>query len=166
MTYATALFLAGASLILFNGWRYLVVWDTTTRIAVVWRPWMVRWGLALLGMGLIVFSIACASMPSSLSPQAQTAWHQHEVQKDLDLVRDLVQDASAQTPPVISIAAARQVTLWHRTAITLVHDQPAGWQQEITTGLDALKKNLSAEDYRYIARYVDLIRSVLKGLTS
>jgi hypothetical protein len=113
---------------------------------------------------VVVLATGCAHPPPNLTPAAQTAWNAHELQKDLDLVRDIAQDAADTAPPVISVAAARQITLWHTTAITLIHDRPAGWRTEVGTGLDALKTNLPATDYAVIAKYVALARSVLQGV--
>lgn len=122
---------------------------------------MLKW---ICLVGLLVALPGCASAPPNLSPQATTAWHQHEIQKDLDLIRDVAQEANAQVPPILSTAATRAITLWHRTAITLVHDQPSGWQQQVQDGLTALQTNLSAPDYARIARYVALAKAVLQEL--
>lgn len=120
--------------------------------------------MMLIIMMLSMGAISCASAPPNLTPAAQTAWNAHEAQKDLDLVRDIAQDASDAMPPVLSVDAARQVTLWHTTAIRLIHDQPAGWRVEILTGLDALRTNLVPADYAVIAKYVTLARGVLQGV--
>ena len=106
----------------------------------------------------------CAHTPPSLSPPAQTAWQQHEIQKNLDMIRDIAQDANAQHPPVLSTAATRQITLWHTTAISLVHDAPAGWRLTVLEGLDAFRTNLAPNEYRIIAPYVGLAQLVLKNI--
>lgn len=115
-------------------------------------------------LGLLALGGACASAPPNLSPAASVAWRQHEVQKDLDLLRDVAQDANAQRPPLVSTAAARAVTLYHQTAIRLVHDAPAGWKAEVVTGLDGLKASIPAAEYAVVGRYVDLVRAILKEI--
>lgn len=121
--------------------------------------------LRVLSIAVLVLSATrCAHPPPNLTPAAQTAWNAHELQKDLDLVRDIAQDASEATPPVISVSAGVAITKWHTTAITLIHDQPAGWRTEVGTGLDALKTNLPAADYAVIAKYVTLAKGVLQGV--
>ena len=106
----------------------------------------------------------CAHTPPSLSPPAQIAWQQHEIQKDLDMIRDIAQDANAQHPPLISTPATRQITLWHKTAITLVHDAPAGWRVTVMAGLEALRTNLAPNEYRIIAPYVGVAQLILKNI--
>lgn len=106
--------------------------------------------------------IGCASAPPNLNPAATAAWHQHEVQKDLDLLRDIAVDAEAQH--VLSTATTRAVVNYHRSAIILVHDAHAGWPKEVSNGLTALKDNLPPAEYQKIGYYVDLVRSILKGV--
>ena len=106
----------------------------------------------------------CAHTPPNLSPAAQTAWKQHEIQKDLDLIRDLAQDANARVPPLISTNTARAVTLWHKSAIMLVHDAAQGWRLTVLAGLDELRTNLPAAEYQVIAVYVELAKTVLRSV--
>lgn len=100
--------------------------------------------------------VSCAKAPPNLTPIAAQNWKQHEVQKDLDLVRDLAHDANAQVPPIVSENATRIITRWHETAITLVHNAPAGWKQTLLASLNDLKKNIPIDEYRVIERYVQL----------
>lgn len=104
----------------------------------------------------------CAKTPPHLSIPAQTAWKQHEAQKDFDLVRDVAQDA--QSLGVMSEAGARAVTVWHRSAITLIHDTPNGWKALALTSLDELKRDLPPDDYGKIARYTALARIVIQEM--
>jgi hypothetical protein len=113
-----------------------------------------------LGFAIPTTTAGCAHPPPNLNPAATAAWHQHELQKDLDIVRDVAQDASAQG--VVSVAAARKVTQWHRSAIVLVHEAPNGWRTTLLTSLDQLQADLPAADYAKVARYVALARVVIQ----
>lgn len=118
--------------------------------------------LAALIVGLVLGS-GCVHAPPELAPAAHLAWTQHEIQKALDLVRDIAQDGADMTPPVISVAAARYVTVWHRTAIQIVHDAPAGWQQQVAVGLMGLKDGVPSDDYARVRPYVDIAMSLLRS---
>lgn len=118
------------------------------------RGWMIAVLFAL------VVAPACAHKPPTLGPAASAAWTQHEVQKDLDVVRDIAVDANTQG--LLSLKATREVVKWHRTAITLVHDAPSGWKDTVLKGLDELQVNLDPADYRRISQYVALAKTVLQ----
>lgn len=108
-------------------------------------------------------SQGCArNMPPSLSAPAQTAWKQHEAQKDLDVVRDIAQDA--QGLGVISVNSARAITIWHRSAITLIHDAPNGWRRLALTSIDELQHDLPPPDYDRIARYLALVKLAIQEI--
>ena len=65
-------------------------------------------------------------------------------------------------PPVVSQDVANTVTKWHETAIKLLHDRPAGWRQLALDGLDGLKNDLSAADYKVIDKYVAIARITIQ----
>lgn len=103
----------------------------------------------------------CAKVPPNLSPPAVKAFHQHEVQKVLDLIRDIAQDGNTTVPPVVSLETARKVTLWHQSAISIVHAAGGSWQALVATSLEELLKNLSDADRAVLAPYVALARTIL-----
>lgn len=112
----------------------------------------------------VVLIPACAPPPPNLSPTDATAWRQHEVQKDLDLIRDVAIDAEARTPKVLSTDATRKIVQWHRSTIVLVHDTPQGYKAEVLTALDQLRTLLTPSDYAVIEKYVELAKAVVRSL--
>jgi hypothetical protein len=122
-------------------------------------------GLTIL---LLLTVSACAPVPPPAdnqprSPEAVTAWQSHEIQKSLDLLRDIAIDANASAPPVLSTDATRYVVKFHHTAIQLVHDRPQGWMASVTAGLQDLSQTLDAADYAVVGRYVALALGLLNG---
>ena len=104
----------------------------------------------------------CASQPPpSLTPQATVAWYGAQLIKDLDLLRDVVIDANAQVPPLVSTVATREVVRWHKSAITLVHEAPSGWQALLLKGLYEVIGHLPSHEYRIVLPYVELIKTIL-----
>ena len=116
----------------------------------------------LLCLGLLLSS--CAPAPPNLTPAASFAWKQHEIQKDLDIIRDLAIDANAQQPPILSTETTRKIVLWHEMAIQLVHDAPLGWKATLLTSLGQLSKALTPAEYQVIAPYVDAGIAALEKL--
>lgn len=108
---------------------------------------------------------ACAHVatpPPTASSQARVAFYGTEVIRALDTLRDFAVSASAQTPPLVSIAATRQIVLWHSAAISTIHAAPAGWVATVQTGLTQLVKALPAKDAQQVAPYVKLVQTVLQ----
>ncbi len=105
----------------------------------------------------------CATAPPNLTPQASVAFKKHEIQKDLDLIRDIAVDASAQTPALISVNDAREVVRWHEAAITIIHDT-SNWQSAVTTSLQQLQADLSPASSQKLKPYIALALSVLKEI--
>lgn len=118
--------------------------------------------LCSLLFALLCVAPACAHKPPNLGPVASKVWTQHEVQKNLDTVRDIAVDANTQG--LLSLKATQYVVKWHRTAITLVHNAPSGWVSEVLKGLDELQVNLDPVDYRRISNYVALAKTVLQEI--
>jgi hypothetical protein len=122
-----------------------------------------RSAVLLFIVGLLVTS--CAKHPPALTPVGVAAFQRTEVQKNLDLLRDIAQAANAQTPPLISTATTRKVTTYHLSAIRIIHDSAAGWQAAVTTGLDEVLKDVPATERAVLAPYVTLIKAVLTEVT-
>jgi hypothetical protein len=104
----------------------------------------------------------CVPPPPGLSPQARQMWQGTRVIHDLDVVRDIAIDANKQIPPLLSEASTRQVVLTHKTAITIIHELPAGWQQMVLAGLDGLEQQVPKREYEQIAPYVAIARAILR----
>jgi len=118
---------------------------------------------------MVLFLLSgCTPMPppannTPRSPEATTAWQSHEIQKSLDLIRDIAVDANAMDPPVLTTDATRFVVKFHSIAIQLVHDRPNGWQAGVLQGLNELSQVLDATDFAVIAKYVLLTRGLFNG---
>src|SRR5690242_21430928 len=48
-------------------------------------------------------------------------------------------DAEKMQPPLVSTETTRLIVQTHKTAITIVHELPAGWQQMVLAGLEDRK---------------------------
>lgn len=118
---------------------------------------------------------ACQSTaPAGLSPAAATAFTQTRVIQALDLVRDAAIAANEQPAggcvpaenvvcsPLLSTATTRRVVQFHRSAIVLVHDAPAGWRASLLTSLDGVLAALPPAEREYLAPYAALVRSILQ----
>jgi hypothetical protein len=119
-----------------------------------------KW-ILLLASFLFVATPACTHAPPTASPQAQLAFQGTRVIKALDLLRDFAIDGNAQVPPLISTATTRKVVVYHRSAITLIHDIPSGWKATVLTGLDEVGKDLPATESQKLAPYLVLVKTVL-----
>src|SRR5689334_5147863 len=98
------------------------------------RPTMKRW-LVVLAMALAVSCTSATKAPPNLTPQATTAWYGTQVIKVIDLLRDTAVDANHVTPPLLSTDSTRRLVNWHRSALDVVHQAPAGWPNAVSTGL-------------------------------
>jgi len=115
--------------------------------------------------GLLVSAPGClgaGAPPPNLTPAANKAWYAAKAQKALDEIRDIVQDGNATAPPVFSTTTTRRVTVWHESAITVLHAAGAGWQTAVTTSLDQLLLNVSPSEKATLAPYVALAKTVLQ----
>lgn len=117
--------------------------------------------LCALLTATVMGSEACARhMPPNLTPEAASAWKRHEIQKDLDVVRDIAVDAEKQK--VLKEATTRKVVEWHRQAILTINAGTAGWQASIAKGLDGLKDVIPADEYPTLTLYIALAKTVIK----
>lgn len=121
------------------------------------------WLIVVLLGGLTL--TGCASMPPNLTPAASTAWHQTQVQKPLDLLRDMAIDANAQIPPLVSASATTAIVTWHRAAIVTIHAVPTGWQSTVRTGLTQALAGLTPAERVALQPYVQLVDTVLNEVT-
>lgn len=108
----------------------------------------------------------CAPPPPNLSPAANQAFYKTRAQKALDVIRDTAQDANATTPPIVSTATARKITVWHESALKIMHDSGAGWQATVQTSLDELLKDVTPAEKQLLAPYVALAKTILHEVAS
>lgn len=110
---------------------------------------------------LVLLLTGCATAPPTLSPPARIAFTNHRVQTALDLIRDTAQDGNATTPPIVSTDAARTITAWHLSAITIIHATGQGWQTAVRAGLDELLTHLPPPEQQLFTPYVTLAKAIL-----
>jgi hypothetical protein len=106
----------------------------------------------------------CEKAPLTLSPAGVTAFQNHQIAQTLDLVRDIAQDASKTSPPLLSRDIALQVTNWHTAALKTLDARGPNWKNEIQVGLDEVVKNLPAKNQDLLRPYVSLVKTVLAAL--
>ena len=115
-------------------------------------------------LSMFALSSCAGQPPPSLTPQATVAWYGTQLIKDLDLLRDVVIDANAQVPPLVSTVATREVVRWHKSAITLVHEAPSEWQVLLLKGLYEVIGHMPPHEYRIVLPYVELIKTILNEI--
>jgi hypothetical protein len=103
----------------------------------------------------------CAAVPVNLTPEATTAFQHNQIEKALDLVRDIAQTGAGLKPPVFTVAGARTVTKWHEAAIKVLYASSTGWKAIVLTSLSQLPLLLSPTDLAQVSPYVELARTLL-----
>lgn len=109
----------------------------------------------------LVSITSCVQAPPNLTPQATQAFYKTRAQKALDVIRDTAQDGNAAVPPVVSTATARTITVWHESALKILHDAGAGWQAAVQTSLTELLKDATPEERQLLTPYVTLAKTIL-----
>lgn len=105
----------------------------------------------------------CASAPPNRPANVVLAFQATQAIKSLDMLRDFAIDANAQTPPMLSTATTRLIVTYHRSAIRVVHDVPAGWKTTVQTGIIELFNSLPEAEQQKIGPYVTLIEALVMG---
>lgn len=117
-------------------------------------------------LAIVAFSVlllGCANkVPPGLTPQASLAFQATQAIKALDILRDTAIEAHAQTPPLVSEAATRQVVLYHQRIVKVVHAAPSGWAPAAVAGLEGLSASLTGTDKAFLVPYMTLVSEVLK----
>lgn len=119
----------------------------------------------LLFMMLSMPSCGGSTPPPNLTPSAQQAFKNHELQKALDFARDVAVDAEAAG--ALSTPTARKMVLWHKAAISLVHAQGTGWAEQlkdITRALTSVNSTFSSDEKNLLTPYLELVMKALGGL--
>ena len=120
--------------------------------------------LSLLLLCLCLVLPSCAKAPATLGPQGISDFNTIQIGHDLDLIRDVAQEASRTTPPVLSHDVAVKVTIWHKAAVQTLATRSTGWKATIQTGLDQLMTTLTQKDKDLLAPYVLLVKTVLASI--
>lgn len=118
----------------------------------------------LLVCGLSAGCATAPAMPPNLTPQAQVAWQNMTIEKDLDLARDIVHDGNAQG--VFSDDTTRTITLWHKAAILALHTRGEGWLAQLVDGtkaLTAVNSTIPPGQRALLKPYLDLVLKALGG---
>lgn len=116
---------------------------------------------------LAITPASCSTVPKAppnLSPQATTAWYGTQVIKVIDLVRDTAVDANKVSPPLLSTNTTRMLVNWHRSALDIVHQAPAGWPNAVVTGLVEVVRNLPETEKTILQPYVTLLITVVQEI--
>lgn len=117
--------------------------------------------LCVSGMGA---SCNPKQAPPNLTPEAVVAFQNTQILKNLDLVRDMA--ISAEKAGLLSRNTTRQVVLWHRASISILHARGAGWQEKIVDGVRAMQSANSAltdGEKDVLAPYFGLIKTSIFG---
>lgn len=112
-------------------------------------------------VSLLVLAASCVHPPATASPAAQRAFYNTRVVKVLDLTMTTAQDASAATPPVVSVDAARIVTEWVRSSVVVVDAAADGWRATVLATLDQAAARLSATERAVLEPYFALVKTLL-----
>ena len=114
---------------------------------------------------LAVLAFGCASAPPNLTPQAHTAFHNTQVIKALDLIRDIAIDANAQQPELLSTDTTRMIVQYHKASLVIIKATDTGWKTAIIAATEEVLKNLPPNEKALLTPYVTLALVTLKGLT-
>jgi len=114
----------------------------------------------MLALTLVV-APACQHAPPSLSPAGQTDWNTLQIGHDLDLLRDIVDAGSQQTPAVFTKELNVKVATWHKDAVTTLAARAQGWRYTLTIGLDRLLAEMPQRDRDKLQPYATLIKAIL-----
>jgi hypothetical protein len=116
--------------------------------------------LALVGVS------ACASAPIVRSPQAVAALAATQTIQALDLIRDFVIAANAQTPPLVSTSTTYNVVFYHQEAIKAIKavEGITSWKGAVQDGFDYLVKTFSPAEKALLQPYIDIVTAVLNGV--
>lgn len=119
---------------------------------------------SLVVVALLVVT-GCASAPPNLSRQGVAAFNATRIIGGLDLLRDSAIAANAQIPPLVSTDTTRKIVTYHRSALLVIHDYPAGWMSAVVTGLNETVADLPPSEAQLLAPYVALVHTILQGVT-
>ena len=114
---------------------------------------------------VLLILAACAKAPPNLGPQGTIAYQNLQIQRTLDLLRDAAISANEVEPPVLPTRTTREVVLYHKSAITILHARAQGWQTALTTSLDSILSQLSDKDRAVLEPYAVLVRTIVQEIS-
>lgn len=123
-----------------------------------------RASLAALVVSLAVVS-SCAKVPPTLTPVGVKAFQATQAVHVLDLVRDTAIAAEAAQPQLLSTETTRKVVQWHRVAVALAGQTPAGWEATVLSGLTEVERALKPGEREVLAPYLALAKTILMGVS-
>jgi hypothetical protein len=104
---------------------------------------------------------SCVTTPPSLTPEATIAFQHNQVEKALDLIRDIAQAGATLAPPVFTVNGAYTVTKWHEATIKVLYASSTGWKVTLLTSLTQLSTLLTPTDLAQVSPYIELARTLL-----
>lgn len=119
--------------------------------------------LSITGLVLSIVALSlwsCASAPPNLTPPGLAAWNNSRVQTGFDVVRDVAVNASVGVPPT----SVRRAVMWHRSAITILHERGNGAKALILTSLDEFQKDLPPAQQQQWGPYIMLAKGILTAV--
>lgn len=115
---------------------------------------------------LVAVTLAgCGSNPNpqtdptrNLSAAGRAAYQTTKIVKALDVVRDVAAEGEKQH--IISPQSALKVIAYHKQTVKTMAAVPEGWKAEALAGLDQLKENLTADEWKQIEPFVTLLQTL------
>lgn len=121
---------------------------------------------AALSLGALSLP-ACSTNPPpansptvNLSASGRAAYQATRVVKALDVLRDIAISAEEQNPKLMSTNSTRKVVLYHQAIVKTIRAVPDGWLAVATEGLDNLRKEIPADEWKQIDPYVRLVLAI------
>jgi hypothetical protein len=119
----------------------------------------------LMVLCFILFLTGCHPPPPTIGPQGVIAFQNIQIQKPLDLARDIAIEANATTPPLMREDVTRKIVLWHKSALTVLHTRNGDWKVTLAASMDEVLKNLNAQESSVLKPYFDLVKAILASLS-
>lgn len=102
----------------------------------------------------------------NLSASGRAAYQATRVVKALDVLRDIAVSAEEQNPKLMSTASTRKVVLYHQAIVKTIRAVPDGWLAVAMEGLDNLRKEIPADEWKQIDPYVRLVLAIYQEVRS
>lgn len=96
----------------------------------------------------------------NLSASGRAAYQATRVVKALDVLRDIAISAEEQNPKLMSTNSTRKVVLYHQAIVKTIRAVPDGWVAVAMEGLDNLRKEIPADEWKQIDPYARLVLAI------
>jgi hypothetical protein len=117
--------------------------------------------LGALGLPACSNNAPPATEPTAnLTPSGRAAYQATRVVKALDVLRDIAISAEEQSPKLMSTNSTRKVILYHQAIVKTIRAVPDGWVAVAQEGLDNLRKEIPADEWKQIDPYVRLVLAI------